>query len=155
MSKLDKEQVLADFSKAYEKANGKAPTIEQKGSWYNVDGGKSIRLADFVTLTEELQQGKTETQTKSKKEEKPKKAATAKADDKKAPAKKAPAKKADAPKKAEPKKATVKKAAPKKAAAKEKKPKVQSSGTGLLPKDAWLQYLSEQNEDCRAPRGMQ
>ncbi|MCL6415894.1 hypothetical protein MIB92_09535 [Aestuariirhabdus sp. Z084] len=57
MSKLDKEQVLADFSAAFEKANGKAPVVDQKGSWYSVDGGKSVRLADLVDMTAELSGG--------------------------------------------------------------------------------------------------
>ncbi len=54
MSKLDKEQVLADFTAAFEKANGKAPQVEQKGSWYSVDGGKSLRLAELTEMTTEL-----------------------------------------------------------------------------------------------------
>ncbi|MDX1705537.1 hypothetical protein [Pseudidiomarina sp.] len=51
MSKLDKEQVLADFTEAYKQAYGKKPKIEAKGGWYSVDGGKNVRLAQ---LAEEL-----------------------------------------------------------------------------------------------------
>lgn len=54
MSKLDKEQVIEQFTKAYTSANGKAPTIEAKGGWYSIDGGKNIRLAALVELTNEL-----------------------------------------------------------------------------------------------------
>ncbi|MFW8589469.1 hypothetical protein ACOI22_01560 [Glaciecola sp. 2405UD65-10] len=54
MSKLDKETVLENFTQAYTKANGKAPSVEAKGGWYSVDGGKNIRLAQLEELTEEL-----------------------------------------------------------------------------------------------------
>lgn len=54
MSNLDKEQVLEKFSAAYQKANGKAPSIEAKGGWYSVDGGKNVRLAQLDELANEL-----------------------------------------------------------------------------------------------------
>ena len=54
MSKLDKDQVIAAFTEAYTAANGKAPTIEAKGGWYSVDGGKNIRLADLNAMIPEL-----------------------------------------------------------------------------------------------------
>ena len=54
MSKLDKEQVIAAFTEAYTATNGKAPTIEAKGGWYSVDGGKNIRLADLDAMIAEL-----------------------------------------------------------------------------------------------------
>lgn len=57
MSKLDKDQVIADFTEAYTKANGKAPTIEAKSGWYSVDGGKNIRLAQIAEMTAELAGG--------------------------------------------------------------------------------------------------
>lgn len=57
MSKLDKEAVLADFTAAYQAANGKAPEIEAKGGWYSVDGGKNLRLAALVDMTAELAGG--------------------------------------------------------------------------------------------------
>lgn len=47
MSKLDKDQVIAAFTEAYTKANGKAPSIEAKGGWYSVDGAKNVRLAEL------------------------------------------------------------------------------------------------------------
>ncbi|RUO73817.1 hypothetical protein CWI80_00155 [Pseudidiomarina sediminum] len=88
MSKLDKDQVIADFTAAYEKAHGKKPTIEAKSGWYSVDGGKNIRLAQLAEEAEALAGG--------------------------APA--APAAKAE--KKAAPKKAEAKQPAKKKAASK-------------------------------------
>lgn len=54
MSKLDKDTVLENFTQAYTKANGKAPTIEAKGGWYSVDGGKNMRLAQLDEMTTEL-----------------------------------------------------------------------------------------------------
>lgn len=54
MSKLDKETVLENFTEAFTKANGKAPTIEAKGGWYSVDGDKNVRLAQLEEMTAEL-----------------------------------------------------------------------------------------------------
>jgi hypothetical protein len=51
---LDKDQVIAAFTEAYTATNGKAPTIEAKGGWYSVDGGKNIRLADLDAMIAEL-----------------------------------------------------------------------------------------------------
>ncbi|MGJ8681479.1 hypothetical protein [Paraglaciecola sp.] len=94
MSKLDKDQVIAAYTEAYTKANGKAPNIEAKGGWYSVDGAKNVRLADLNEQIAEL------SSAKAAPAEKPKKAA------KKEAAEKAPAaaKKKAAPKaKAKPK----------------------------------------------------
>jgi hypothetical protein len=54
MSKLDKDSVLAKFTAAYEAANGKSPTIEAKGGWYSVDGGKNIRLAQLEEIADSM-----------------------------------------------------------------------------------------------------
>jgi hypothetical protein len=54
MSKLDKDQVIAAYTEAYSAVNGKAPIIEAKGGWYNVDGGKNIRLADLNAMIAEI-----------------------------------------------------------------------------------------------------
>tara|TARA_R110002124_G_scaffold48829_4_gene143806 strand:+ start:236 stop:607 length:372 start_codon:yes stop_codon:yes gene_type:complete len=97
MSKLDKDGVLAKFTAAYEAANGKAPTIEAKGGWYSVDGGKNIRLAQLEEMADSMEapapkKAKAEKPAKEAKAEKPK--AAAKAEKPKAPAKaKAKAKK--------------------------------------------------------------
>ncbi|MDX3773019.1 hypothetical protein QE250_02715 [Chromatiaceae bacterium AAb-1] len=50
MTKLDKEQVIADFTAAYKAAFGKEPQLEQKPGWFSVDGGKNIRLAELEDL---------------------------------------------------------------------------------------------------------
>ncbi|KKO46070.1 hypothetical protein WG68_06830 [Arsukibacterium ikkense] len=51
MTKLDKDQVVADFTAAYKAKFGKAPELEQKPGWFSVDGGKNIRLAELAELT--------------------------------------------------------------------------------------------------------
>ena len=124
MSKLDKDTVIDDFTQAYTKANGKAPTIEAKGGWYSVDGGKNVRLAQLEEMTSEL-------------------GSAAK------PAKKAAAKpKAEKPAKAEaaPKKVAAKKPAPKKAKA--KKP----AKGGFSVKDFYTQQILDANPGAKAPR---
>ncbi|GAA6183179.1 hypothetical protein Q4567_15995 [Aliiglaciecola sp. 2_MG-2023] len=55
MSKLDKEQVIEKFTEAYKSAHGKAPTIEAKGGWYSVDGGKNVRLSALEEMITELE----------------------------------------------------------------------------------------------------
>ncbi|WP_298440000.1 hypothetical protein [uncultured Ferrimonas sp.] len=54
MSKLNKEEVIAQFTAAYLAKHGKEPTIEQKGSWFKVDDGKSVRLAGLAEMAAEL-----------------------------------------------------------------------------------------------------
>jgi len=54
MSKLDKETVLVNFTAAYTKAKGEAPSIEAKGGWYSVNGDKNVRLAQLEEMTAEL-----------------------------------------------------------------------------------------------------
>ncbi|MCH8491989.1 MAG: hypothetical protein LAT53_01965 [Idiomarina sp.] len=130
MSKLDKDQVLADFTKAYKNAHGKAPKLNDSNGWFSVDGGKNMRLAQLAELTDELNGGKSATAKK-----------TAKASaDKKAPAKKAASAKPAA------KKPAAKK--PAKAAAAVKKGK-----GGLTAKELWKQQL-EASGHARLPRGM-
>lgn len=128
MSKLDKDQVLADFTEAYQQAHGKKPKIEAKGGWYSVDGGKNMRLAQ---LAEEAQTLSGDKAKPAKKENK--KAETQKTETKKA----APAKKAAAP--------------AKKPAAKAKVAK--GSKGGLTAKELWRQRLEQDSSLSRLPRG--
>lgn len=96
MTKLDKDQVVEKFTKAYQAANGKAPEIEAKGGWYSVDGGKNMRLAQLDELADELAGGAAKAEapapaaTKAKAADKPaaKKEKAAPAKTKKAAAKK-------------------------------------------------------------------
>jgi glucan-binding YG repeat protein len=133
MSKLDKDQVIENFTQAYQKAHGKKPNIEAKGGWYSVDGDKNVRLAVLEEMTAEL----------SKADTPPKKALA-----KKAPAKKAEAKvEKPAEKKAEPK--APKKPAVKKAAPKAKKAK-QSGGFSV--KAFWNEQIEARNPGSKHPR---
>ncbi len=50
MSKLIKEEVIAQFTAAYVAQHGKQPVIEQKGSWFKIDDGKSVRLAELAAM---------------------------------------------------------------------------------------------------------
>ena len=129
MSKLDKDQVLSDFTEAYKKANGKEPQVEAKGGWYSVDGGKNVRLAALVDMTAELSGGA----APAAKEE-------------------APAAKEAKPaaKKAAPKKAATKKTAP---AEKSVGYKVVKKGDGFTPANYWLNYLASLGSDSRTPHG--
>ncbi|WP_417665129.1 hypothetical protein [Pseudidiomarina sp.] len=138
MSKLDKDQVLADFTAAYQQAHGKKPKVEAKGGWYSVDGGKNVRLAQLAEEAETLAGGKAA---------KPAAKAT------KAAAK--PAAKKETKKAAEPaKKAPAKKAAAKKPAAKTAKAKVSKSANGgLTAKELWRQRLEQDSTLSRLPRG--
>lgn len=54
MSKLDKDQVIADFTAAYQQAHGKKPSIEAANGWFSVDGGKNMRLAQLAEAAAEL-----------------------------------------------------------------------------------------------------
>ena len=133
MSKLDKDEVIANFTAAYQAANGKEPQIEAKGGWYSVDGGKNMRLAALAELAAELAGGDA-APAEEKAEEAPK--AEAKAEKKAA---------------AKPKKKAAK-AAP--AAGNGKGPKVVSAGSGMKPGDAWKAKLEESGSDCVLPRGI-
>jgi type IV secretory pathway TrbL component len=94
MSKLDKDQVVADFTTAYKAAFGKEPQLEQKPGWFSVDGGKNIRLAELAELAASYGSAKA------------KPAAAKPATEKKAAAPKAAAKPAAKPAKAAKAKAT-------------------------------------------------
>lgn len=125
MSKLDKDEVIANFTAAYEAANGKAPQIEAKGGWYSVDGGKNVRLAALVDLTAELSGGAAPAKEAAAEEKAAK------------PAKKKAAKKATAP-----------------AASAANGPTVVSQGSGMKPADLWKQKLADSGQECTLPRGI-
>ncbi|WP_028772360.1 hypothetical protein [Shewanella waksmanii] len=54
MSKLTKEEVISALESALSKQEGKAVAIEQKGSWYKIDGGKSLRFSELETMLAEM-----------------------------------------------------------------------------------------------------
>ena len=127
MSKLDKDQVIADFTAAYQQAHGKKPRIESAGGWFSVDGGKNVRLAQLAEAVTEL----------SSSSKKPAKVAEKSAS--KAPAKADKTPKADNT--AQPK------------AAKKATAKVKDSGNGLTAKELWRQKLEQGATNSRLPRG--
>ncbi|WP_371193297.1 hypothetical protein [Glaciecola sp. SC05] len=122
MSKLDKDSVIEKFTQAYTAANGKAPSIEAKGGWYSVDGGKNIRLAQLDEMTGEL---------------------SASAPKAKAPAKKAAKEAAPAAEKAVAAKPAAKKPAAKKA---------KKAAPSFSVKDFYTQQILEANPGSKAPR---
>ena len=130
MSKLDKDAVLENFTKAYTKANGKAPTIEAKGGWYSVDGGKNVRLAQLEELTAELSAGSAAPDAEEKAPAAKKKASKTTID----------TKEAKAPKKA----AIAKKSAP---ATKKSK-----AAKSFSVRDFYIKQIMEENAGAKAPR---
>ncbi|WP_394132033.1 hypothetical protein [Shewanella maritima] len=54
MTALTKEEVISALSAALEKQSGKAVQIEQSGSWYKIDGGKSVRFSELEKMLAEL-----------------------------------------------------------------------------------------------------
>lgn len=54
MTNLDKDKVITEFTNAYTKVYGKAPSLEIKSGWYSVDGGKNVRLAQLQEMTASL-----------------------------------------------------------------------------------------------------
>ncbi|MEP4889225.1 MAG: hypothetical protein ABJV04_04310 [Aliiglaciecola sp.] len=67
MSKLDKDQVIEKFTEAYKSAHGKTPTVEAKGGWYSIDGGKNVRLSALEEMTNDLVSSGSDTKTVEKK----------------------------------------------------------------------------------------
>ncbi|MBQ4890976.1 hypothetical protein A9267_03585 [Shewanella sp. UCD-FRSSP16_17] len=92
MSNLTKEALIAELKAALEKQTSKTVEIEQKGSWYKIDGGKSLRFSDLEKMHLEVTQGQTEAPVAEKvvaKKPAAKKAVAAKTEAKKPTAKKA------------------------------------------------------------------
>ncbi|ABV36502.1 conserved hypothetical protein [Shewanella sediminis HAW-EB3] len=86
MSKLTKEEVISALESALADKQGSAVTIEQKGSWYKIDGGKSLRFSELESMLAEMN-GETSPQAATEAKAKP----VAKTTKPKAVAKKAPA----------------------------------------------------------------
>ncbi|WP_028766895.1 hypothetical protein [Shewanella fidelis] len=83
MSKLTKEEVISSLEAALTARDGQAVKIEQKGSWYKIDGGKSLRFSDLEAMLAEVGGATAPVEAKTEKK------AAAKPAAKKAPAKKA------------------------------------------------------------------
>ncbi|AZG73044.1 hypothetical protein [Shewanella livingstonensis] len=54
MTTLTKEEVISQLQTALEKQSGKAVSIEQSGSWYKIDGAKSVRFSELESMHAEL-----------------------------------------------------------------------------------------------------
>ncbi|RLV60080.1 hypothetical protein D5018_08640 [Parashewanella curva] len=85
MATLSKEETISALTAAIKQHEGRDVTIEQKGSWYKIDGGKSLRFSELEAMLASFNSG-TEP-AEAAKSEKAEKTAKPKAE-KKAPAKK-------------------------------------------------------------------
>ena len=54
MTILTKEEVINQLQAALEQQSGNAVSIEQTGSWYKIDGGKSVRFSELESMHAEL-----------------------------------------------------------------------------------------------------
>ena len=91
MTILTKEEVISQLQTALEQQSGKAVSIEQAGSWYKIDGGKSVRFGELESMHAELTASsakKVPTKTTAKPAAKPAVKASTKAAAKKTPTKK-------------------------------------------------------------------
>ncbi|MGB0894503.1 MAG: hypothetical protein ACPGUD_08860 [Parashewanella sp.] len=52
MPKLTKEETISALEAAILKHEGNKVSIEQKGSWYKIDGGKSLRFSELEAMLE-------------------------------------------------------------------------------------------------------
>ena len=57
MTTLSKEDVISSLQAALEKQSGTAVNIEQSGSWYKIDGGKSVRFSELESMLAEMGNG--------------------------------------------------------------------------------------------------
>ncbi len=131
MSKLDKENVLSEFSDAYKVAHGTAPNIEESSGWYSVEGSKNMRLAKLAEWTTELNTGKAEAAPSAAAKAKP-------------AAKRTPTKAAAKP---------SAKVTP--AVSVEAVVNVTHNAGGLSAKQLWQQRLEQIQSQNRLPRGFQ
>jgi hypothetical protein len=50
MTTLTKEEVISQLQTALENQSGKPVSIEQAGSWYKIDGAKSVRFSELDAM---------------------------------------------------------------------------------------------------------
>ena len=124
MTTLSKEDVISSLQAALEKQSGTAVNIEQSGSWYKIDGGKSVRFSELESMLAEMDSG---SQSVTKVATKPE-------------AKKATVTKA-------------KPAAAKKTSSTTVKSAQASEGSGLSPKELWRAKLENAKGKNTLPRG--
>ncbi|ABE55356.1 conserved hypothetical protein [Shewanella denitrificans OS217] len=66
MSNLTKEEVIAQLQLALEKQSSEKIEIVQKGSWYKINEGKSLRFSDLEQMLADVTSGR-EVQAPAKK----------------------------------------------------------------------------------------
>ena len=151
MSKLDKDKVLAAYKDAYQKAHGKAPSIDSNNGWYSVDGGKNVRLADLAEETKQLAKGGSSDKAGTEK------SAAAKKDSKAAANKNSGDKKAATSKsssaKSSSKSSSTKSSSTKSSSTKSSSKKSSSNSGGMTAKELWKQKLESDARQNRLPRG--
>jgi uncharacterized lipoprotein YajG len=139
MTALTKEEVIAQLQLALEKQSSESVDIVQKGSWYKINDGKSLRFSELEQMLTEVTSGKVANPVATK---------VTKQASVKAAAPKGPAAKMS---KASPAKSATKsatKAAPKTAA---KTSPSSQKGTGMTPKELWRAKITKVGG--QAPRG--
>ncbi len=72
MPKLSKEETISALTAAIKQHEGRDVSIEQKGSWYKIDDGKSLRYSELETMLASFDSGNTESKEEVKIKEKPK-----------------------------------------------------------------------------------
>ncbi|MDF0535267.1 hypothetical protein PY479_13400 [Shewanella sp. A32] len=53
MTTLTKENVISQLETLLSAKDGKQVTVEQSGSWYKIDGGKSVRFSELEQMLAE------------------------------------------------------------------------------------------------------
>ncbi|MBM7074585.1 hypothetical protein JQC92_21635 [Shewanella sp. 202IG2-18] len=72
MPKLSKEETIAALTAAIKQHEGRDVSIEQKGSWYKIDDGKSLRFSELEAMLESFGAAPAESKKEVKAEAKPK-----------------------------------------------------------------------------------
>ncbi len=57
MPKLTKEETINALEAAILKHEGRKVTVDQKGSWYKIDGEKSLRFGDLESMLQSFDSG--------------------------------------------------------------------------------------------------
>lgn len=130
MSKLTKDEVISALEAALLQQEKRTVNIEQNGSWFKIDGGKSLRFSELETMLADLQS--TAPQAKAPKAKAPtatdvKPVTAAKKQTPSAPAAKTAAKKATTT--------------------------ASKNTSGKTPKELWREKLANEKSQSTLPRG--
>ena len=72
MPKLSKDETIAALTAAIKQHEGRDVSIEQKGSWYKIDDGKSLRFSELEAMLESFGSDAPESKEEVKAAAKPK-----------------------------------------------------------------------------------